>query len=113
VESQGAQQPPHLAFFVAKLSLLPTTVAASFPSSAADIRACLPELCAKAALLCPNGEAASLSGVAGSGPFKGYNNANFTNYGTSAGAGADAFQSYSPDLNIVADSFLRPRLGRP
>ncbi|XP_062190926.1 BURP domain-containing protein 12-like [Phragmites australis] len=100
---------PHPAFFVSKLSPLPAAAAASFPSPLPDIRARLPALCSKAALLCPSGETASLEGRAAGagGPFKGYSNANFTNYGTGGGAGADSFRNYSPDLNIAADSFRR------
>ncbi|AQK52170.1 BURP domain-containing protein 12 precursor [Zea mays] len=102
---------PHPAFFVAKLSPLPAADSASFPSALPDIRASLPALCTKAALLCPGPattDAASLtSGRRGGGPFKGYNNANFSNYGTGGVAGTDSFQKYSPDLNIAADSFRR------
>lgn len=96
---------PHPAFFVSKLSPLSAADAASFPSSLADIRAGLPALCSKASLLCPSPEVASL--VDRKGPFKSYSNANFTNYGSGAGAGTDGFSSYSPDLNLAADSFRR------
>ncbi|KAJ1268158.1 hypothetical protein BS78_07G115400 [Paspalum vaginatum] len=100
---------PHPAFFVAKLSPLPAADTASFPSALPDIRARLPALCAKAALLCAvaGTDAASLAGPRGGGPFKDYSNANFTNYGTDGTGGADSFQKYSPDLNIAADSFRR------
>ncbi|XP_062194838.1 BURP domain-containing protein 12-like [Phragmites australis] len=98
---------PHPSFFVSKLSPLPAAASSSFPSTLPDIRARLPTLCSKAALLCPSGETASLVGPKGGGPFKGYSNANFSNYGTGDGAGADSFRNYSPDLNIAADSFRR------
>ncbi|KAK3121600.1 hypothetical protein QOZ80_8BG0656990 [Eleusine coracana subsp. coracana] len=102
---------PHPAFFVAKLSPLPAAAAASFPTSLPAIRARLPELCSKAALLCPTGESSSSSSLAGrapnSGPFKSYSDANFSNYGTGGVAGVDSFRAYSPDLNVVADSFRR------
>ncbi|KAL6644310.1 hypothetical protein ACP70R_015918 [Stipagrostis hirtigluma subsp. patula] len=98
---------PHPAFFVSKLSPLPAAASASFPADLPAIRARLPELCSKAGLLCPGAATASLAGPRGAGPFKAYSNANFSNYGTGAGAGADSFQRYSPDLNIAADSFRR------
>ncbi|CAM0879508.1 unnamed protein product [Alopecurus aequalis] len=99
---------PHPAFFVSKLSPLSAADAASFPSSLADIRARLPTLCSKASLLCPSSQVASMLDHK-EGPFKGYNNANFTNYGSGAGAGigTDGFTSYTPDLNLAADSFRR------
>ncbi|PUZ60068.1 hypothetical protein GQ55_4G094000 [Panicum hallii var. hallii] len=99
---------PHPAFFVAKLSPLPAADTASFPSALPDIRARLPALCSRAGLLCAgpaDAHAASLAAAAG--PFTGYSNANFSNYGTGGGAGADSFRNYSPDLNIAADSFRR------
>lgn len=101
---------PHPAFFVARLSPLPAADTASFPSALPDIRARLPALCSKAALLCagPATDAGAASaGPRGGGPFKDYSNANFTNYGTGGGGGADSFRNYSPDLNIAADSFRR------
>ncbi|XP_066327215.1 BURP domain-containing protein 12-like [Miscanthus floridulus] len=99
---------PHPAFFVAKLSPLPAADSASFPSALPDIRARLPALCTKAALLCPGPATTdAASGPRGGGPFKGYSNANFSNYGTGGVAGADSFRNYSPDLNIAADSFRR------
>ena len=93
---------PHPAFFVSKLSPLSATDAASFPSSLADIRARLPTLCSKASLLCPSSDVASL--VDRKAPFI---NANFTNYGSGAGAGTDGFNNYSPDINLSADTFRR------
>ncbi|KAG2612649.1 BURP domain-containing protein 12-like [Panicum virgatum] len=96
---------PHPAFFVAKLSPLPAADTASFPSALPDIRARLRALCSRAGLLCPGPADASLAAAAG--PFTGYSNANFSNYGTGGGAGADSFRNYSPDLNIAADSFRR------
>ncbi|KAL5222114.1 hypothetical protein ABZP36_026827 [Zizania latifolia] len=109
---------PHPAFFVAKLSPLRAADSASFPDALPDIRARLPALCGKAAVLCPSAPdtetAASLalvagqaSGGGGGGPFKGYSNANFTNYGSGGVGGADAFRNYSPDLNVPGDSFRR------
>ena len=99
---------PHPAFFVAKLSPLPAADSASFPSALPDIHARLPALCTKAALLCPGPATTdAASGPRGGGPFKGYSNANFSNYGTGGVAGADSFRNYSPDLNIAADSFRR------
>ncbi|KAL6901008.1 hypothetical protein ACP4OV_005684 [Aristida adscensionis] len=99
---------PHPAFFVSKLSPLPAAAAASFPADLPAIRDRLPMLCAKAALLCPAAATPSpAASKGGGGPFKGYSNANFTNYGTGGGAGADSFQAYSPDLNIAADLFRR------
>ncbi|CAO2206589.1 unnamed protein product [Urochloa humidicola] len=108
---------PHPAFFVSKLSPLPAADSASFPSALPDIRARLPALCSKAGLLCPapaasaDADAASLAAAGprggGGGPFKGYSNANFSNYGTGGESGADSFRNYSPDLNIAADSFRR------
>ncbi|KAL5232314.1 hypothetical protein ABZP36_031090 [Zizania latifolia] len=108
---------PHPAFFVAKLSPLRAADSASFPDALPDIRARLPALCGKAALLCPSAPdaetAASLAagvprgGGGEGGPFKGYNNANFTNYGSSGVGGADEFRTYSPDLNVPGDSFRR------
>ncbi|KAF7045573.1 hypothetical protein CFC21_054665 [Triticum aestivum] len=103
---------PHPAFFLSKLSPLPAADAASFPSSLPDIRARLPTLCSKAALLCPSSpsESDSDSDVAlasRKGPFASYRDANFTNYGSGAGAGTDGFNNYSPDVNIAADSFRR------
>lgn len=109
---------PHPAFFVAKLSPLPAADSASFPSALPDIRARLPALCSRAGLLCAgpassagaDADAASLAAAAGTrggGPFKGYSNANFSNYGSGGDGGADSFRSYSPDLNIAADSFRR------
>lgn len=101
---------PHPAFFVAKLSPLQAADAASF---AAALPRLLPPLCARAALLCPSASdtetAASLAvgGGGGGGPFKGYSNANFTNYGSGGVGGADGFSAYSPDLNVVGDSFRR------
>uniref|UniRef100_A0ACD5WAZ8 Uncharacterized protein n=1 Tax=Avena sativa TaxID=4498 RepID=A0ACD5WAZ8_AVESA len=98
---------PHPDFFVSKLSPLSAADAASFPSSLADIRARLPTLCSKASLLCPSSPSSSQI-VNRNGPFKIYgSNANFTNYGSGAGAGTDGFSNYSPDLNIAADSFRR------
>ncbi|KAF7052897.1 hypothetical protein CFC21_060921 [Triticum aestivum] len=96
---------PHPAFFVSKLSPLPAADAASFPSSLPDITARLPTLCSKAALLCPSSDVASLADR--KGQFKSYSDANFTNYGSGAGAGTDGFSSYSPDVNVAADSFRR------
>ncbi|KQJ98109.1 BURP domain-containing protein 12 [Brachypodium distachyon] len=98
---------PHPAFFLSKLSPLPAADAASFPSSPAAIRARLPTLCSRAALLCPSSDTASMGSRRAPGPFKSYNGANFTNYGSGGGAGADGFTSYSPDVNIAADSFRR------
>ncbi|KAG2607051.1 hypothetical protein PVAP13_4NG189200 [Panicum virgatum] len=99
---------PHPAFFVAKLSPLPAADTASFPSALPDIRARLPALCSRAGLLCAGpADAAAASLAAAAGPFTGYSNANFSNYGTGGDAGADAFRNYSPDLNIAADSFRR------
>ncbi|KAF8701863.1 hypothetical protein HU200_033188 [Digitaria exilis] len=106
---------PHPAFFVSKLSPLPAADSASFPSALPDIRARLPILCSRAGLLCPgaattssDADAASLAARGGGGgPFKGYSNANFSNYGTGGESGADSFRNYSPDLNIAADSFRR------
>ncbi|XP_044960800.1 BURP domain-containing protein 12-like [Hordeum vulgare subsp. vulgare] len=98
---------PHPAFFVSKLSPLPAADAASFPSSLPDIRARLPTLCSKAALLCPSSSGSESDVAARKGPFTGYRDANFTNYGSGAGAGTDGFKNYSPDVNIAGDSFRR------
>ncbi|RLM62204.1 uncharacterized protein C2845_PM14G10270 [Panicum miliaceum] len=100
---------PHPAFFVAKLSPLPAADTASFPSTLPYIRARLPALCSRAGLLCagPAADADAASLAKATGPFKGYSNANFSNYGTGGDQGADSFRNYSPDLNIAADSFRR------
>ncbi|VAI69822.1 unnamed protein product [Triticum turgidum subsp. durum] len=106
---------PHPAFFVSKLSPLPAADAASFPSSLPDIRARLPTLCSKAALLCPSSsDSDSESDVAArKGPFTSYRDANFTNgrsrgftsYAQESNGGESSFAGYGKSGNSLRESF--------
>ncbi|OAY75264.1 BURP domain-containing protein 12 [Ananas comosus] len=107
---------PHPSFFVSKLSPLSALDSATFSSllpasSSSSFSSLLPSLCSKASLLCPSlsGDVSGEGSGSGSGPgdFAGYDNSNFTNYGTDAAGGATSFANYSGGLNIPVDSFRR------
>ncbi|XP_020589076.1 BURP domain-containing protein 12-like [Phalaenopsis equestris] len=90
---------PHPApFLVSKLTPLSISDAAKFSALAASdpfkLSTILPRFCSAAALLCTAELNPSLASHPRDSAFSGYDNSNFSNYGTDAGGGASSFKNY-------------------
>ncbi|PON98945.1 BURP domain containing protein [Trema orientale] len=96
-------------FLLSKASPLTATDSAVFAKLAAQnsLATRLPEFCSSAHLLCFADLAPSLESHDKDSSFAGYNDKNFTNYGTDRTGGSDQFRNYSPGENIPVDSFRR------
>ncbi|WOL03151.1 BURP domain-containing protein 12-like [Canna indica] len=102
------------AFLLARLSPLSALDSATFSSLAAgDPSALSPRLtalCAAARILCNPADSNTYSASArkdDSSAFASYQNSNFSDYGTDAAGGRNAFKSYSDNLNVPVDTFRR------
>ncbi|KAG6505282.1 hypothetical protein ZIOFF_037636 [Zingiber officinale] len=102
------------AFLLAKLSPLSALDSATFSSLAAadpaSLSLRLPALCAAARILCNPADANTYSADSrkdDSSAFAAYQNSNFSDYGSGAKGGSNAFKNYSDDLNVPVDSFRR------
>ncbi|XP_072973187.1 BURP domain-containing protein 12-like [Typha angustifolia] len=99
----------HPSFLVSKLSPLSALDSSTFSSLAASghLSDHLSAFCSAARLLCSSSSyTLSLSSSTPSS-FSGYENSNFSNYGTVVGGGADSFANYSSGLNDPVDTFRR------
>ncbi|KAK4486718.1 hypothetical protein RD792_006778 [Penstemon davidsonii] len=97
-------------FLLNKASPLTAAQSAAFSRLAADqssLTTQLPNFCTQANLLCFPDLTPSLEKHDSNVNFNSYTNKNFTNYGTDRLGGTDAFKSYSPNDNVVVDTFRR------
>ncbi|GFQ05921.1 polygalacturonase-1 non-catalytic subunit beta [Phtheirospermum japonicum] len=102
---------PKPEFLLNKASPLTAAQYAAFSKLAADqnkLSEKLPDFCSTANLLCFPDLSPSLEKHSDNVNFRTYaEDRNFTNYGTNQLGGADAFQAYSVDANVVLGSFRR------
>lgn len=93
---------PHPPFLVSKLTPLSASAAAKFSAIAASdpfkLSSSLPPFCSAAALFCNAELAPSLTSHPGDSAFSGYDNGNFSNYGTKAAGGLTSFQNYTDEF---------------
>ncbi|KAJ4831555.1 hypothetical protein Tsubulata_048659, partial [Turnera subulata] len=96
-------------FFLSKVSPLTAVDAAKFASLASQnaLSSHLPAFCSSARLFCFQDLSPSLAKYNPDASFAVYNNKNFTNYGTAAAGGLNAFKNYSEGDNLPVDSFRR------
>ncbi|PKA64600.1 BURP domain-containing protein 12 [Apostasia shenzhenica] len=102
---------PHPAFIVSKLTPLSATDAATFLAFAsgdpAKLSSRLSSFCSAAGLLCSVQPTPSLASYPPDSAFIGYEESNFTNYGTDAAGGLSSFKNYSVVPSNHFDTFHR------
>ncbi|XP_010460151.1 PREDICTED: polygalacturonase 1 beta-like protein 1 [Camelina sativa] len=100
---------PGSAFLLSKASPLTAVASATFAKLASQnsLPDRLPDFCSAANLFCFPDLGPTLDKHSNDVKFSVYDQRNFTNYGTTRPGGADSFQKYSQNGNVVTDSFRR------